>query len=411
MGQKTSTNIVSLTALVIFLLTLPLICGCDDIVEWLEPTPTEVPPTTPGNTDVQKATQPPDLMPTSKPTPTPKYTAAITFTPAPEILPETTPSMSTTAPSNVAVQPAPEATSVIEQQYEWEYEGSEWTWTSYIPQAGYDYYAELPRPPTDDYSVYVTHPLDDTYIDHLIESFEEAANEKGYDEFQIVNFIVNFVQSLPYTSDDVTKGYDEYPRYPIETLVDNGGDCEDTSILMAAILDQMGYGTILINPTNHLAVGVLGGENMYGAYWTLDERKYYYLETTGSGYEIGELPSEYQGISAKLYKLVPIPILTHEWNSLRTFYSFPRSYVELEIIVHNEGTADAKGTYVRAGFDAGNNMRWNIEESPASNLPAGYKRTLTMNLAIPQDKHTRIVVTVVQDGFVVSRSYSKWFDT
>ena len=35
-----------------------------------------------------------------------------------------------------------------------------------------------------------------------------------------VEFVLNFVQSLPYTHDDVTTGYDEFRRYAIETLIE-----------------------------------------------------------------------------------------------------------------------------------------------------------------------------------------------
>ena len=39
-----------------------------------------------------------------------------------------------------------------------------------------------------------------------------------------VNLVITFVQSLPYTSDSVTTAFDEYPQYPMETLVEYGGN-------------------------------------------------------------------------------------------------------------------------------------------------------------------------------------------
>jgi hypothetical protein len=75
---------------------------------------------------------------------------------------------------------------------------------------------------------------------------------------------------LEYTSDLVTEGYDEYPRYPIETLVDKGGDCEDTAILAASIIRGMGYGVVLLvfpktaDSPGHCAVGVAGEAGMPG---------------------------------------------------------------------------------------------------------------------------------------------------
>lgn len=305
-----------------------------------------------------------------------------------------------------AIAEPPESTDSILCSFAWEYAGLEWTWDIPISTSLYEYYSERARTPTDDYSVYVTDPLDDSFIDEMVAEFEEAAQEEGYSDFETVNFTVAFVQSLPYTSDAVTTSYDEYPRYPIETLVDNGGDCEDTSILMAAILKAMGYGVILINPPGHMAVGVLGGEVIYGTYWEHDGEKYFYLETTGSGWEIGEIPSEYEGESAYLYDIVPIPILTHDWDADR--YT---SYIEVSVTVENVGTASADEVYVFAGLDAGDDMLWNPQQSGTFNLQAGHSQSIILTIIIPEGKHTRLVVQIVDDGYAVDTSYSVWFDT
>ena len=240
----------------------------------------------------------------------------------------------------------------------------------------------------------------------LVEEIEEAAVRKGFDEWETVNFAVAFGQSLPYTSDTVTTSYDEYPRYPIETLVDNGGDCEDTSILMAAILYEMGYGVVLLSLPGHMAVGVLGGKGVDGTYWEHNGKKYFYLETTGEGRGIGEIPPGYEGERAYIYDIVPVPILTHNWEVTTEGY-----YVKLIVTVENWGTATAYDVYVYAGFDADGDMLWNKEESEPFDLGPDYSITATMYLTVPRNKHTRLVVGIVDDGYAVDKSYSEWFDT
>jgi hypothetical protein len=131
----------------------------------------------------------------------------------------------------------------------------------------------------------------------------EAASQEGYGAYETISFMLAFVQSLPYTSDSVTTGFDEYPRFPLETLVDNGGDCEDTAILFATLVLIEGYGTVLIHPPNHLAVGVLGSSDIAGSYYTYNGGRYYYCETTGDGWGIGDLPSEFDGVSAYIYPI------------------------------------------------------------------------------------------------------------
>ena len=114
--------------------------------------------------------------------------------------------------------------------------------------------------------------------------------------------VIAFVQGLPYFKDDVSTKYDEYPRYPIETLVDNGGDCEDTAILTAAFLREMGYGVVLVNPTGHMAVGVKCS-SCTGTYYTYNGDKYYYLETTGTGFKVGEISSKWKDAQVKIIPL------------------------------------------------------------------------------------------------------------
>jgi len=294
---------------------------------------------------------------------------------------------------------------LITRDYKWIYQG-EWSWTGEIPLFLYEYYQKIPRPPTKNYSVYVTHPLDDPYIDLLVEKIKKAAQQEGYTEFQNVEFAAAFVQSLPYTADSVTTPFDEYPRYPIETLVDNGGDCEDTSILLASIIDKLGYGTVLIMLPNHVGVGVKGGENIYGSYYEYKGNKYYYIETTGEGWKIGKLPDAYKGTKATIRPLVSVPVLTHEGRIEGSGF-----FAKVEITVRNVGTAPAYNVTVLAGFDAGNGMVWNSKESEPATIGVDQKLTVTLYLKIPLDKHTRLVVQIGMDNVLVEESYSDWFDT
>ena len=275
-----------------------------------------------------------------------------------------------------------------------------------MPQSLYEYYQEIPRPPTQNYSVYVTHPLDDIYIEHLVEKIQKAAQEAEFTEYEVVEFAASFVQSLPYTADSITTPYDEYPRYPIETIVDKGGDCEDTSILLASIIDKMGYGVVLIEFPEHCAVGVKGGENVYGTYWEYEGSKYYYIETTGEGWGIGQLPEEYENTSAIIYPMIPTPVLTHD-GSVKGIGDI----VQVEVKVYNLGTAPANNVSVLAGFDAGNGMLWNGKESQPFTLGVNQKVTIKLSLIIPVDKHTRLVIQIGIDNVLVDESHTEWFNT
>jgi hypothetical protein len=57
----------------------------------------------------------------------------------------------------------------------------------------------------------------------------------------------------------------EYPKYPLETLVEKKGDCEDQSILAAALLAAMGYEVALLILPIHVALGVAGFDSRPGS--------------------------------------------------------------------------------------------------------------------------------------------------
>ena len=135
----------------------------------------------------------------------------------------------------------------------------------------------------------------------IAEEFRKLADKKGWTTEQSANFVLAFVQCLPYTVDDVSTGVDDFPRYAIETLVTGGGDCEDTTILAGSILLLLGYDVLALNPEGHLALGIKG--KFDGYYFEHNEIRYYYSETTGTGWKIGEMPDIYKGVPVTLYEV------------------------------------------------------------------------------------------------------------
>jgi len=198
----------------------------------------------------------------------------------------------------------------VTQHYEWVYGRWLWTdryqWDLAIPLSLYCEYYERPRPTSwGNWIDMAKDPDDDYYIDRMFQQINTAAIQERFTEIEKVNFVIAFVQSLPYTQDIVTTPWNEYPRYPIETLFDRGGDCEDTSILVMALLDRMGYDValLILSHERHAAVGI-AIEGATGSYYSHGGKKYFYLETTGDGWEIGEMPS-FGDTRAYIYPLYP----------------------------------------------------------------------------------------------------------
>jgi len=193
----------------------------------------------------------------------------------------------------------------VNRYYTWQYQRWQWRWDLPIPLSVYVEYIEKPRPETIyEYVDMARDPNDDYYINKMVQQINEGAQKSRLNEYQKPDLVISFVQSMPYIADDVTTPYDDYPRYPIETVFAGGGDCEDTSILVAAILDGMGYDValLLLEGARHMAVGV-AIPGIEAPYYEFGGKQYYYLETTGAGYEIGVIPSNITDTTAFVYPL------------------------------------------------------------------------------------------------------------
>ena len=94
-----------------------------------------------------------------------------------------------------------------------------------------------------------------------------------------------YTQSLTYetTPDNPTK-------YPVETVVEGAGDCDDKSVLLAGLLSREGYKVALLafTPESHMALGVGSTDSLY------KDTGYAYLETTNLSY-VGVPPDELAG--------------------------------------------------------------------------------------------------------------------
>lgn len=317
-----------------------------------------------------------------------------------------TPLPSRPAPFSDSAPEVSESSRLITRHFTWSYADYQWTWEIQIPQALYDYYRAKPRPPTKNYSVYVTDHRDNAYIGNLAKRLKEEAQRKGFDEYETVNFVVSFIQNLAYTCDLTSTGYEEYPRYPIETLVDEGGDCEDTSILMAEILHSMGYDVVLVGPPGHIAIGVSGSQAFCGTYYEHNGKRYFYLGTTEEAARIGFIPQEYASEPAYIYEIVPVPVIAHSWKA-----TAQGRHYKLTTVVENPGTAAVHDSYILAGFDVGQGHIWNPTKSEFFDLKEGQSTIVTMYLKVPIGKHTRLMVYIVNDGYSVDKSNSDWFNT
>lgn len=168
----------------------------------------------------------------------------------------------------------------------------------------YLYYRSLQRYyNVENMYLYINDENNREIIRTIVDAIRDVAKKFSYDDASVAREIVKFVQDvIEYEYDSVSTGQEEYPRYPIETLYERQGDCEDTSILMAALLKEWGYEVGLLHLPGHAAVAIRTSDTYNAtAYYEIDGHRYLFIESTGSGWSIGEIPDEFLDAGAELY--------------------------------------------------------------------------------------------------------------
>lgn len=141
---------------------------------------------------------------------------------------------------------------------------------------------------TDPGYVAVYHTVGDAYLGEI--SRQLSAEGSSLDRADFARFVLSFVQGLDYLTDIDSAGREEYWKYPLETLWDGGGDCEDTTILCDTLLMMNGYDVAFLLFTDHAmtAVNVDIGDPGHRVHSVSDGdgTRYVFCETT-SDWDIG----------------------------------------------------------------------------------------------------------------------------
>ncbi|MEO5643421.1 MAG: hypothetical protein ABIQ40_14830 [Bacteroidia bacterium] len=156
----------------------------------------------------------------------------------------------------------------------------------------YSYYKSLPKKQRP-YSRFAADYDSHSYLLEMAKVLDADAEAFNLSRREIGQCIIDFVQqAIPYKADPENNGYD-YPKYPIETIIENGGDCEDKAALLVALLNTFGFDAVLIQFKDHMGVGIKQEESK-GTYYAYNEKKYYYVESTAPYWKVGVLPEEYK---------------------------------------------------------------------------------------------------------------------
>lgn len=285
--------------------------------------------------------------------------------------------------------------------YSWEYRGKK---SITFPRLEWlnEYYSSLERLIVEDYSVYVFDPYDDIFMEYIAALTQEALlSSMQTTQEGIANAVVSLAQLMEYVEDLKDNQTCEYPKYPVETLWDQQGDCEDKAILTASILSILGVNTSLIRLPNHMAIGVNFSEQVLGQSYFFEDL--YYLETSKEKWTVGRIPEEYQGISnVTAYPINDRWFFNHDWKRALVLGSNDVSQrVKFDLIIDNEGPASLASVEVVAGFLVQGDVLINQQIKTIDIFNGHSKELVHFYLRVPSGLSSTLVSRVVVNDVVV----------
>jgi hypothetical protein len=328
-----------------------------------------------------------------------------------------TPTETTTEPTPTP-QPAPtqlygltgstglpdENPGYFERKFTQTVRGTRTDFTTRLPEGLFQYYDARARTPN--YGAYVSDTFDDPFIQDIADTFERFRKRRNQSSRAMVDHAIAFVQGMRYTS-DVNEPYNEYPKYPVETLKDRGGDCEDTCILLASILRKLGYGVVLLEipSKRHMALGLKGDESIPGSYVTYRGSRYYYVETTGEGWRVGQAPDEYQGVQTEIRSVNDHPSHTLGWGTAPG----DDGRVRVRTVLYNAGMAPARNARVKVRVRAKGRDR-PVAGADTDRMVVGavQKSEDTVQVEAPADRTLKLRFVVTLNGETHDITESEW---
>ena len=122
------------------------------------------------------------------------------------------------------------------------------------------------------YLSFLTDPKMKQVYSATADALKRSASETAGSSDEYAELLSVYVQSLTYD----TRPDEAGPKFPVETIIEKAGDCDDKSILLAGLLSQEGYNVSLFffPDDSHMAVGIATDEPGFR------DSGYLFVETT-----------------------------------------------------------------------------------------------------------------------------------
>lgn len=148
------------------------------------------------------------------------------------------------------------------------------------------------------------HNKDRLMIKPVADSLWQVGANQGLDRYGMAQLIVSFVQDIPYSfilgeehcadQNNPEAGCLEGEHLgilsPLEFLHTLYGDCDTRTVLLYTIFKELGYTPKIVISRIYKHSMLLLDVPSAGSYKTYNRQKFYFWETTATGWNIGEIP-------------------------------------------------------------------------------------------------------------------------
>lgn len=173
-----------------------------------------------------------------------------------------------------------------------------------VPNSLYDYYQQQSHNTynIEEYSKFITPNI----FRSIALNLENVTNNLVCNDEVLANAVLDIVHQIPYKKSNV--------KFPIETMIDNSGDCDTLSLLAASIMKAAGLDVVLFlyenSSVSHMNLGVhLSNEPIYDLqeskafYYEYDNKRYFTAETAGGNWRVGQQPQTYASVIPKIISI------------------------------------------------------------------------------------------------------------
>jgi hypothetical protein len=151
-------------------------------------------------------------------------------------------------------------------------------------------------------SHYFNYPISETVYYNILKPLRQEIEENRFSESEAVAFLMAFHHQAFRHRDDMKTPMGEHTNFVEETLLSRVSDCEDQSVLFAALLrGVLGYEVLGLEYPNHVSVAVYNEQlNANGHVLKVNGKRYIEADPSYVGSRLGMVQPDLKNISPQI---------------------------------------------------------------------------------------------------------------